>query len=96
MPVYEHLCATCGAFEELRVVESAGETAECPSCGEPGPRSYRLAPGSSPVGAHAAGQNERLERAQTGEPRTETTRRAGNSGVAHGHEAHARPWTIGH
>ncbi len=39
MPIYEYLCAGCGAqFESIRPVSRADDPINCKTCGEPGKR----------------------------------------------------------
>ncbi|WP_031363101.1 FmdB family zinc ribbon protein [Caballeronia sordidicola] len=38
MPIYEHACNTCGAFDSMRPVSRRGEEAPCPKCGVLSPR----------------------------------------------------------
>ena len=40
MPIYGYDCAGCGSFDLVRPMARAGEPAFCPTCGEPGRRSY--------------------------------------------------------
>jgi putative FmdB family regulatory protein len=40
VPTYGYDCARCGAFDLVRPMARAGDPASCPSCGEPGRRSY--------------------------------------------------------
>jgi putative FmdB family regulatory protein len=38
MPIYEHACDTCGAFDSMRPVARRDEPAPCPKCGVLSPR----------------------------------------------------------
>ncbi|MFK4447547.1 putative FmdB family regulatory protein [Caballeronia udeis] len=38
MPIYEHACDTCGAFDSMRPVSRRDEQASCPECGVLSPR----------------------------------------------------------
>ena len=98
MPIYEYLCSSCGAFDERRQMDAAGESADCPRCAQAAPRSYSLAVGSAGRVQRASGQGDPLERAHTGEPSIEkrATRGPGAGGAAHGHASSQRPWMIGH
>ena len=40
MPTYGYHCADCGAFDLVRPMAQAGESAKCPGCGAPGRRRW--------------------------------------------------------
>jgi putative FmdB family regulatory protein len=44
MPVYDYLCAECGAFTDMRPMADADLPHECPACGKDAPRAFLTAP----------------------------------------------------
>ncbi|WP_277032720.1 FmdB family zinc ribbon protein [Caballeronia mineralivorans] len=53
MPIYEHACGTCGAFDSMRPVSRRDEQVPCPACGALSPR---VASGSTVLLATRCGQ----------------------------------------
>jgi hypothetical protein len=105
--IYGYRCSWCGPFDRRGNPRAAGAPAVCPTCGDLAARTYEAPGGRGPRrarqldGVGPAGR-ARIERAETGVPRTgpmPAGRRATRAGPAPPKgRAHAagRPWQIGH
>jgi putative FmdB family regulatory protein len=55
VPTYPHRCPSCGPFEVVRPMAAAGAPVDCPTCGQPGRRTFGApALRSGHTGARAA------------------------------------------
>lgn len=97
MPIYEHLCPSCGPFERFASMDEGGDRSPCPACGKPAERCFSFG-GSSSLGRSSVGSAS-IERAHSGEPRVQQRggERAGRGHVyPHGPAHGGRPWQVGH
>jgi putative FmdB family regulatory protein len=40
VPTYSHRCPSCGPFDVIRPMTAAGSPVQCPTCGQPGRRTF--------------------------------------------------------
>jgi putative FmdB family regulatory protein len=111
MPVYEYLCADCGAFEGMRPMSESAMPAACPECGCDAPRAVLTAAATSLMDAgtrRAYATNERSRHApklasqQHGRGCSCCAPKSSTNGVTTDGKAapksfpKARPWMISH
>jgi putative FmdB family regulatory protein len=100
MPLYEHVCPSCGPVELWRSVELAGQPAACPQCAAPAPRRF-AAPGGRSL-SRGVRQGLEAEERSRHEPQRLNGRdlaRGGHShdhGHSHAHPSAGRPWQLSH
>ena len=105
MPIYDYLCAGCGAFEARRPMSESAEPAACPDCGAAAPRQV-CAPLLNLMSSHDRYAETRNEKSAH-EPDVIHTLSSQGRGHVHtaacrhhpqrplGHAA-KRPWMLGH
>lgn len=97
MPLYEFLCASCGPFEQRRVMSQAGEPVPCPDCAVPAPQVI-----SAPNLRHTTPlQRMMLNRNEAGAEPHVAKHPSGEEHAAphkakHEHHRKHRPWMLGH
>ena len=109
MPVYEHDCARCGPFTELRPLALAGASAPCPHCGRAAPKIFSAVNlrAMRPENRQAWERNERSAHAPhvcgTGcthghaKPKAKARARPGDKpALQYSTKENRRPWMLGH